>query len=126
MSEPTCKQLQTPNILDIVLANNRNTISDIEVIPGTSDHDIVRFSINSHCRRKLNVKRKVYIGKKADSDHIRKELQVFTENFDKACEGKSLNDKCDKFELTMQRIIDNVYHTKQPVHGTISHGSCDP
>jgi hypothetical protein len=59
--EPTRKQLQTQNILDLVLANNRNTISDIDVIPGISDHDIVRFSINSCCRRKPNVKRKVYI-----------------------------------------------------------------
>ena len=54
-----------------------------------------------------NVKRKVYIRKKADSDRIRKELQAFTENFDKACEGKSLNDKWDEFELTMRHIIDN-------------------
>ncbi len=59
--EPTRKQLQTQNILDLVLANNRNTSSDIDVIPGISDHDIVRFSINSCCRRKPNVKRKVYI-----------------------------------------------------------------
>ena len=40
------KQLQTQSILDLILANNRNNISGIEVIPVISDHDIVRFSIN--------------------------------------------------------------------------------
>jgi hypothetical protein len=53
------------------------------------------------------MKRKLYIRKKADSDLIKKELQAFTENFDEECEGKSLNDKWDEFELTMRHVIDD-------------------
>ena len=45
MNEPTRKHLQAQNILDLVLVNNRNIISDVDVIPGISDHDIVRSSI---------------------------------------------------------------------------------
>jgi hypothetical protein len=104
------KQLQIQNILDLVLAiNNRNTISDIEVIPGISDHDVVRFSINSRCRRKPKVNGKYIFERKRTriALRIKKELQAFTENFDEACEGKSLNGKWDEFELTMRHIIDN-------------------
>ncbi len=71
--QPTRKQLQTQNILDLVLANNRNTISDCN-----PDHDIVRFSINLRCRRKINVKQRVtiiyYSKKRTQSDLIRKEM----------------------------------------------------
>lgn len=68
--EPTRRQLQTHNTLDLVLSNNRNPVSSIKVMPGISDHDIVLFTLNTRCRRKPSVKRKVYIRKKADSDRI--------------------------------------------------------
>ena len=45
MNEPTRKHLQAQNILDLVLVNYRNIISDVDVITGISDHDIVRSSI---------------------------------------------------------------------------------
>ncbi|CAB3999350.1 Hypothetical predicted protein [Paramuricea clavata] len=121
--EPTRKQLQTQNILDLVLANNRNNISDIEVIPGISDHDIVRFLINSRCRRKPNVKRKVYIRKKADSDRIRKELQALPKTSTKhklnkddvgisdfEINGESISDRKHKSELLSEHFSSVFTH----------------
>ena len=74
---------------------------------GISDHDIVHFTLNTRCRRRPSVKRKVYIRKKADSERIRKELQTFTENFNKSTEGKSVNDEWEEFESTMRYIMDS-------------------
>ena len=83
MNEPTRKHLKY-NILDLVLVNNRNIISDVDVIPDVKGN--------------RGVKQKVNVGKKWDSNRIRKELQAFTENFYTACEGKSLNEKWDVFQ----------------------------
>ena len=105
--EPTRKQYQTQNILDLVLTNNKNIVRDIKVIRGISDNEIVSFKLNIKSKKKRNVKRKVYIRKKADSDRIIKELRVFNESFDMQTEGKSLNDKWNVFESTMQNIMNN-------------------
>ena len=52
------------NILDLVFTNNAGIVSGIEVVPGISDHDIVLFFVKTSCRKKKNVKRKVYIKKR--------------------------------------------------------------
>ena len=65
--EPTRRHdNNTANILDLVLTNNNKLVSNITVVPGISDHDIVTFDLNTHCQKKRNGKRKVYIRKKAD------------------------------------------------------------
>ena len=103
----TRRQLQTHLASDLVLSNNRNPVSSIKIVPGISDHDIVLSTLNTRCRRKPSVKRKVYIRKKADSDRIRKELQTFIENINKSAEGKSVNERWEEFESTMRYIKDS-------------------
>ena len=106
--EPTrIRQLSTNNVLDFVFSNNSNIVSSIKTIPGISDHDIVHFTLNVRCKRKRNVKRKIYIKKKADQTRIRQELQTFAQNFDNVTQGKSVEAKWELFESTMQNIINN-------------------
>ena len=105
--EPTRRQLSTNNVLDLVFSNNSNIVSSIKTIPGISDHDIVHFTLNVRCKRKRNVKRKIYIRKKADQTRIRQELQTFAQNFDNVTQGKSVEAKWELFESTMQNIINN-------------------
>ena len=72
--EPTRRDRNTQNILDLILSNNSNIIENVSVVPGFSDHDIVLFTVNIFCRRKKNVKRKIFIRKKALSTRIKEEL----------------------------------------------------
>ena len=72
--EPTRRD---DNILDLVLTNNNKLVSNITVVPGISDHDIVTFDLNTHCQKKRNVKRKVYIRKRADLHGIKKGTHRF-------------------------------------------------
>ena len=64
VKSPTRRQGDAHNILDLVFTNNAGIMSGIEVVPGISDHDIVLFFVKTSCRKKKNVKRKVYIKKK--------------------------------------------------------------
>ena len=48
---------------------------DVQVVPGISDHDIVLFTVNTTCKKRKNVKRKIYFRKKADTDRIKEELK---------------------------------------------------
>ena len=74
VKEPTRRDTNTQNILDLILSNNSNIIENVSVVPGISEHDIVLFTVNTSCRRKKNVKRKIFIRKKADSTNIKEEL----------------------------------------------------
>ena len=74
VKEPTRRDGNTQNILDLILSNNSNIIENVSVVPGICDHDIVLFTVNTSCRRRKSVKRKIYIRKKADSTRIKEEL----------------------------------------------------
>ena len=65
--EPTRRQGEAHSIIDLVLTNSDKIINNVRVIPGISNHDMVLFEINLACRQKKPVKRKIYIGKRADT-----------------------------------------------------------
>ena len=70
VESPTRRQGNTQNTLDLVFTNNAGIVSGTEVVPGISDHDMVLFSVKTSCRKKKNVKRKVYIKRKANCSRI--------------------------------------------------------
>lgn len=49
VKEPTRRNRNTQNILDLILSNNSNIIENVSVVPGISDHDIVLFTVNTSC-----------------------------------------------------------------------------
>ena len=65
--EPTRRQGEAHSIIDLVLTNSDKIINNVRVIPGISNHDMVLFEINLACSQKKPVKRKIYIGKRADT-----------------------------------------------------------
>ena len=62
--EPTRRQGETQNTLGLVLSNNKNIVRNVQVVPGISDHDIVLFTVNTTCKKKKNIERKIYFRKK--------------------------------------------------------------
>ena len=86
-------KLNTNNVLDLVLSNNPSIVSNIETIPGISDHDIVHVTLDVRCKRRKNVKRKIYIRKKADQTRIRQELQTLGQDFENKMQGLSVDAK---------------------------------
>ena len=111
VKEPTRRERNTQNILDLILSNNPNIIDDVRVVPGISDHGIVLFTVNTSCRRKKNVIRKIFIRKKADSTRIKEELIKLS--FDVDTRGfNSIDDKWSCFEDNIHRIMDSCIPSK--------------
>ena len=66
VTEPTRPvSLKTP---DLVLSSTPTLISDVNVVPGMSDHDIVTFTINTNPRKTSKPPHKVYRYKSANID----------------------------------------------------------
>lgn len=55
--------MSSRNIVDLVISNRPDIISNGSVVPGINDHDIVLFTVKSACQRKRNVKRKLLSSK---------------------------------------------------------------
>ena len=111
VKDPTRRDRNTQNILDLILSNNSNMIENVSVVPGVSDHDIVLFTVNTSCRRRKNVKRKIFIRKKADSTRIKEELTNLSLHMD--TRGfNSIDDKWSFFEDNIHRIMDSCIPSK--------------
>ena len=113
--EPTRRQGET-HTLDLVLSNNKNIVRNVQVVPGISDHDIVLFTVNTTCKKKKNIKRKIYFRKKADTDRIKEELKKLADNVNLNSENKTVDEKWNEFELGVHRIMDQM--SRCPVHAT--------
>ena len=111
VKEPTRKDRNTQNILDLILSNNSNIIENVSAVPGISGHHIVLFTVNTSCRRKKNVKRKIFIRKKADSTRIKEELRKLSLHMD--TRGfNSIDEKWSCFEDNIHRIMDYCIPSK--------------
>ena len=111
VKDPTRTDRNIQNILDLILSNNSNIIENVSVVPGISDHDIVLFTVNTSCRRRKDVKRKIFIRKKADSTRIKEELTNLSLFMD--TRGfNSIDDKWSCFEDNIYRIMDSCIPSK--------------
>ena len=59
VKEPTRRQGNSSNTLDLVLSNRPDIICNVSVEPGISDHDLVLLTLKSSCHKKRHVNRKV-------------------------------------------------------------------
>ena len=107
MRQPARRHGETHNILDLVLSNNKNRVRNVQVVPGITDHDTVLFTVNTTCKKKKNIKRKIYFRKKADTDRIKEELKKLAENVNLNSESKTVDEKWNEFELRVHRIMDD-------------------
>ena len=106
VESPTRRQGNTQNILDLVSTNNARIVSGIEVVPGISDHELVLFSVKISCRKKRNVKRKVYIKRKANCSRIKEMLIEFSDSFMENLREFSVDEMWDTFERSIRSIMD--------------------
>ena len=106
VESPTRRQGNTQNTLDLVFTNNAGIVSGTEVVPGISDHDMVLFSVKTSCRKKKNVKRKVYIKRKANCSRIKEMLNEFADSFMENLKELSVDEMWDTFECSIRSIMD--------------------
>ena len=78
-------------------------MSGIEVVPGTSDHDMVLFSVKISCRKMKNVKRNVYIKRKANRSRIKEILYGFF--FTANSKELSVDEMWDTFERSIRSTM---------------------
>ena len=93
VTEPTRRQGETENILDLVFTNNAELVKKTHVDAGISDHDLVIVDLNVAPIRKRPVRRKIYLRKKADTDGIKKALDDFSKKFHIDRTRKSVSEK---------------------------------
>ena len=73
--------------------------------------------MNTTCKKKKNIKRKIYFRKKADTDRIKEELKKLADNVNLNSESKTVAEKWNEFELGVHHIMDDHIPHK-PVHAT--------
>ena len=108
VESPTRRQGNTQTTLDLVFTINTGIVSGIDVVPGTSDHDMVLFSVKISCRKMKNVKRNVYIKRKANLSRIKEMLYGFF--FTANSKELSVDEMWDTFE----RSIRNTMNARVP------------
>ena len=95
-------------VLDLLLCNQPNVITDIAVQPrGTvcsSDHNSIIFNVKVKCKRLKSPKRKIYNMKKADFKSINCELNKI--NWEYILDFNCVNKSLDKFEDIFFSICD--------------------
>ena len=95
-------------ILDLLLTNQPNIISDLVVQPSgmvcNSDHNSIVFKLNFKCKRLKSAKRKIYNMKRADFTSINRELSNIPWDF--ILDYNDINKSLGKFEEIFFNICD--------------------
>ena len=102
VNEPTRKQGNANNILDLVFTNRPGLIKKLNVVDGISDHSTVIIDVNISPKRKHRLKRNIFISIKADHPNIQKSLDDFTHEYFSLNQNMTVN---DKWNLVSTKII---------------------
>ena len=102
VNEPTRKQGNANNILDLVFTNRPGLIKKLNVVDGISDHSTVIIDVNISPKGKHRPKRKIFIRNKADHPNIEKSLDDFTHEYFSLNQNMTVN---DKWNLVSTKII---------------------
>lgn len=109
--EPTRKQRDAKNILDLVLTNNFDMIHVTQVVPGISDHDMILTDLLLKPRRKRLQKRKIYLRKKTNTDEIKSDMTSFCDFYLDNLLSAPVEEKWTKFVDAIQNTMEkNVPH----------------
>ena len=116
VNEPTRKQGNANNILDLVFTNRPGLIKKLNVVDDISDHSTVIIDVNISPKRKHRPKRKIFIRNKADHPNIEKSLDDFTHEYFSLNQNMTVN---DKWNLVSTKII-NIMNQYVPSRLTTS------
>ena len=69
------------SVLDLVATTCPHLVSNVRVVPGISDHDVVLFDVNLKPKHQAKLPHKIYNYKKGDIDQLRFETKQFSNQF---------------------------------------------
>ena len=69
------------HILDLILTSQPGLFTDVTIVPGMSDHEVVTFRFNATVKRLTKVKRKILLFHKANLEEMKAKLQRFEKEF---------------------------------------------
>ena len=98
--------------LDLVLSSVPSLISDVNVRPGMSDHDLVVFKIKVKPHRAPRPRRKVYLHHKADLEALRREMSTRPKEFFELCSSRDLESNWTFFKNTLLNAVDKHVPSK--------------
>ena len=98
--------------LDLVLSSVPSLVSDIQIKPGMSDHDIVLFNIRVKPKRSSRPPHKVYLYDKADLETFRQDVSNTVTEFFAHCLDRSLEENWAFFKDTLTKAVDKHIPSK--------------
>ena len=101
------------NILDLFMTTNPTLVKSISIIPGLSDHDIVRCVIETKPKQSKQPPRKAYLYRKADWESFREYMNSFCDSFVNTVELKSIEEIWPDLKGAIEQGISNFIPTKQ-------------
>ena len=107
------------NILDLFLTTNYTLVESVSIIPGLSDHNIVKCTVNSKPKVTKKASRKTFLYRKADWVSFRDYMQPFCSSFLSSYEGKSVEALWTEFKEALNSGIEKFIPPK--FTGNIKH-----
>ena len=111
------------NILDLFLTTNHTLVESVSIIPGLSDHDIVRCTVNTKPKVTKNSPRRTLLYRKADWASLKIYMRSFCDSFLSSYEGKSVEVMWTEFKEALDSGIKKFIPSKLIGNKNISHGS---
>jgi len=99
-------------ILDLVLSSSPNLVTNVDIAPGISDHDIVTFVIDMKPRRTATPPHKVYLFKNMDIDGLRSDITEIQKKLIPAFDSLDVNDNWNFFKSHLIASIEKRIPSK--------------
>ena len=102
--QPTCQN----NILDLLFPTHPR-LSNLEIIPGISDHDAIIFNYEVNCQPSVESnKHNVALYYKADLQSIKSDLATFCNNFlNSDSSSRSVDQLWEEFKAVVNKAVTN-------------------
>ena len=93
------------NSLDLFLTTNHTLVNSVNVIPGLSDHCIVKCEVDTKPAFTMKAPRKAFLYRKTDWESLRAYMKDFCDSFVSSYEGKSV----ETLWLEFKQVWKNLY-----------------
>jgi hypothetical protein len=103
------KPTRKDNILDLILTNVPDSVHNVKVVPGMSDHEAVTADCETNIQTNKKKPRMVHIYKKANLKGIEEDLQNLSKDFDST---RSCTENWEYFKKVLNDTMDKHIPTK--------------
>ena len=104
--EPT----RSGNILDLFLTTNPTLVNSVSIIPGLSDHNIVKCIVDTKPKLTRKARRKAHLYRKANWEDFRTHIQFFCDDFMSQLKGKSVEQLWCDFKELLMGVSTSLFH----------------